>query len=105
MTLRKTPFQNIVGKGENASNQHILLYPQCIHPFQTKFQFSNHSYFVLCKCSKFGSVYNFVVWRGVKQTRRKIIIVTHLFNSNPFKDAISDLTSPNEVSFWPEVIP
>ena len=22
-------FENIVGKGENAGNQHFLLYPQC----------------------------------------------------------------------------
>ena len=23
------PFENIVGKGENAGNQHFLLFPQC----------------------------------------------------------------------------
>ena len=27
--LRKRPFENIVGKGENAGNQHFLLFPQC----------------------------------------------------------------------------
>ena len=26
---RKKPFENIVGKGENAGNQHFLLFPQC----------------------------------------------------------------------------
>ena len=26
MTLRKMPFENIVGKGENAGNQHFLLF-------------------------------------------------------------------------------
>ena len=31
-TLNKKPFENIVGKGENAGNQHFLLFPQC---FQT----------------------------------------------------------------------
>ena len=27
-SLRKKPFENIVGKGENAGNQHFLLFPQ-----------------------------------------------------------------------------
>ena len=25
----KKPFENIVGKGENAGNQHFLFFPQC----------------------------------------------------------------------------
>ena len=32
-TLRKRPFQNIERKGENAGNQHFLLFPQCFPPF------------------------------------------------------------------------
>ena len=32
-TLYKKPFENIVGKGENAGNQHFLLFPQCFLPF------------------------------------------------------------------------
>ena len=28
-TLSKRPFENIVGKGENAGNQHFLLFPPC----------------------------------------------------------------------------
>ena len=28
-TLKKKPFENIVGRGENAGNQHFLLFPQC----------------------------------------------------------------------------
>ena len=32
--LDKSPFENIVEKGEeNASNQHFLLFPQCFLPF------------------------------------------------------------------------
>ena len=31
-THRKKPFENIVGKGENAGNQHFLLFPQCFLP-------------------------------------------------------------------------
>ena len=28
-TLRKEAFENILGKGENAGNQHFLLFPKC----------------------------------------------------------------------------
>ena len=33
MTLKKTAFEKILGKGENAGNQHFLLFPQCFLPF------------------------------------------------------------------------
>ena len=29
LTPKKQAFENIVGKGENAINQHFLLFPQC----------------------------------------------------------------------------
>ena len=32
-TLKKKPFENIVGNGENAGKQHFLLSPQCFLPF------------------------------------------------------------------------
>ena len=32
-TLGMKPFKNIVGKGENAGNQHFPLFPQCFIPF------------------------------------------------------------------------
>ena len=37
MTLKKKPFENMVGKGENAHNQHYLLFPRCflLIPHQT----------------------------------------------------------------------
>ena len=31
--LRKRAFENIVGKGENAGDQHFLLFPQCFLPY------------------------------------------------------------------------
>ena len=31
--LYKNPFENIVGKGENAGNQHFGLFPQCFQLF------------------------------------------------------------------------
>ena len=33
MTLRKKPFESIVGIRENAGNQHFLFFPQCFLPF------------------------------------------------------------------------
>ena len=33
MTLKKKAFENIVRKGENAGNQHFLLFAQCFLPF------------------------------------------------------------------------
>ena len=32
----KKPFEHIVGKGENADNQHFLLFQQCFLPYQRK---------------------------------------------------------------------
>ena len=31
-TPEKKPFENIVGKGENAGNQHFLIFQQCFPP-------------------------------------------------------------------------
>ena len=36
-TLKKRPFENIVGKGENADNQHFLLLPQCFSHIKKEF--------------------------------------------------------------------
>ena len=35
-TVREKPFENTAGKGENAGNQHFLLFPQCFLPYQRK---------------------------------------------------------------------
>ena len=39
-TLQNKAFENIVGKGENAGNQHFLLFPQCFLPYLTLSQTS-----------------------------------------------------------------
>ena len=57
-------FDNIVGKAENAGNQHFLIFPQCFLPLRTLksfFFFSrNLSFtsiqFVICNCFQFGPV-------------------------------------------------
>ena len=41
--LKKKPFENIVGKEENAGNQHFLLFLQCFLPFPPFFFLSNIS--------------------------------------------------------------
>ena len=35
-TLNYRNFENTVGKGENAGNQHFLLFPQCFLPFSNQ---------------------------------------------------------------------
>ena len=35
-TLRKEPFENLVGNGENAGNQHSLNFPQCFLHFHSE---------------------------------------------------------------------
>ena len=32
--IRQKTFKTIIGKGENADNQHFLLVPQCFLPFE-----------------------------------------------------------------------
>ena len=43
-TLTKRPIGNIVGKGENAGNQHFLRFLQCFLLCQTHKSFQQHSY-------------------------------------------------------------
>ena len=53
-TLRKKPFENIVGKGENAGNQHFLLLPQCFSILSRReiIILAIHVFdFSVCKCS------------------------------------------------------
>ena len=42
MILYKKLFKIIVGKGENAGNQHFLLFPQCFLPFKKCSVFHSH---------------------------------------------------------------
>ena len=50
------PFEKILGKGENAGNQHFLLFPRYFLPFPQQIQFFNDIYFVVCKCFEFRLV-------------------------------------------------
>ena len=61
MTLRSKPFENIVGEGEIAVNQHFLLFPQCFLPFPK--QFSVVQTHLFC-CLQMLSI-----WTGLKLCR------------------------------------
>ena len=56
--LRKKPFENIVGKGENAGNHHFLLIPQYFLLFPQKSLFFSHNFYVVCKVFRIGLVYD-----------------------------------------------
>ena len=52
-TSVKKPFENIVGKGENAGNQHFLLFPQCFLPFLLQNSFFK-SHLILLSANAFN---------------------------------------------------
>ena len=58
MTLRKRPFENIVGKGENAAKQHFILFPQCFLPYQR-----HKSSFDLCMNCRLQML---LIWTSIK---------------------------------------
>ena len=62
MTQGKKPFENIVGKEENAGNQHFLLFPQCFLQYQRQKAILNLKYAL---CLSFD-ILIFFVWQGVK---------------------------------------
>ena len=55
MTLYKKPFENIVGNGENAGNQHFLLFPECFLPFLKQISiFQLHLFFLSANAFNLG---------------------------------------------------
>ena len=55
-TLKKKPFENNVGNGENAGNQHFLLFPQCFLPIPKRISVFKLYLLCLCKCFHFGPI-------------------------------------------------
>ena len=56
--LKKMPFQNIVEKGENAGNQHFLLFLQCYLPFPKQISgFQSHLFYHMQMLS---------IWKSLK---------------------------------------
>ena len=58
----KKPFENIVGKGQNAVHQHLFLFPQCFLPniLEINFNFSVTFTYLLEMLS---------IWTGLKFCR------------------------------------
>ena len=52
----KKPFENILGRGENAGNPHFLLISHFFYPFKGEFQLLKYIYLVVCKCFQFEPV-------------------------------------------------
>ena len=68
-TLKKKPFENILGKGENAGNQHFPPFPQCFLPFHQKTSiFESHVFGLLKKLSVWTSL---KICRSVKYKGRR----------------------------------
>ena len=54
--LKKTPFENLVDKGENADNHSVFYQPQ------KELLFLSYIYFFVCTCFEFGPVKKYFVW-------------------------------------------
>ena len=60
------PVENIVGKGENAGDQHFLLFPQSFRPNQ-----NTRGTFILSPANTFNLV-EFKIMSFVRSYRRKV---------------------------------
>ena len=70
-TLSGEAFENIVGKGENAGNQHFLFFPTM---FSTPPKAKININFDDCKLYQIDPVQNFVIWERLN----------HILYTNPF---------------------
>ena len=59
MTLRKKPFDNIGGKGENADDKYFLPCPQCFPPTPTKISIFVSHLFCSLQIRPTANLYNF----------------------------------------------
>ena len=74
----KRPFENIVGKGENAGNRHFLLFPQCFqHYHRQKVIFL--STFMLSSANAFNLDQPKILWVGKELTHRPLTQIRRTF--------------------------
>ena len=87
--MKANGFENNVGKGENAGNQHFLLFPQCflINPKQTSL-FESHL-FCRPKMLEFGS--------GLKFLLGKELTAFPPFPTLPYERQIKPLSTQKQV--------
>ena len=80
-TLRVKTLENNVEKGENAGNQHFLLFPQCFLPYQREIppvQLNlNYNLNYHLQKFQFGQVYVFVVRYRIKTKCYQNVNVTY----------------------------
>ena len=66
--FQEKSFENIMEKGENAGNQHFLLFPQCFLPFWKPMPYSEPAFY-LSSVSAFdfdvSLKFHFLVWYSV----------------------------------------
>ena len=80
MTLKKITFENIVGKEENAGNQHFLLFPQCFYPSQKEFLFLRCIYcFILLSANAFNLDWSKNLLFGKELTLIMPLVTMHSF--------------------------
>ena len=102
-TCRKKTFENIVGKGENARNQHFLLFPHKV--FYLINPFPNKPLFLTClqdkswkHCGKLLITSNFSFSQSVFYPLRKLSTIFRQFQNCPCK--LFDLEESKFSSFW-----
>ena len=75
-TPREKTFENIVGKGENAGNQHFLLFPQCFLSFPNQISiFDLHLICSLQMLSIWTSLKNLLFGKELNDQQLYIIVV------------------------------
>ena len=72
MTLRKRPFENIVGKGDNVGNQDFRIFPKCFLSYQRQNHHLSDIYVVVC--DTFAHMQNFVVWERINDLQPTAIL-------------------------------
>ena len=73
ITCIRSLLKNIVGKGENAGNQHFLLSHNVFYLSKTNFIFFSHIYFFPCSNAfNLDQSEKFVVWYGVNVSARSV---------------------------------
>ena len=76
-TLKKKPFENIVGNGENAGITSIFSFSHNVfYSSRNKFHFFSYIYFVVCKCFQYGPVQKFVIWLRVNTFRNVFLLAS-----------------------------
>ena len=77
-TLGKRTYENVVGKEENAGNNHFLPFPQCFLPCQRHFfAILAPISIVVCKCFEFGKSNVLSFGKELKPELRQLLPVEH----------------------------